>query len=401
MTYSFLFVDQITENDLLSLVGTTSEGQNIDFKKDAYTKQNDKWRTDLCTDISAFANVDGGVIVCGMRENNGLAEDLCGLGEAIDPDRECRRLQQAADNGIEPQIPGLRFEAVKLSDNEKAWAIVIRVPRSFAAPHRIEQSKLFKIRRGNGNDDMSVDELRRSFNLAGMLVENVRAFRKERIQVLADNRQEDIPVILESGVTIVLHVVPLSFSNPGTLIDLSPFNNRDNRQPPTWIYKHEFYYGHFNLDGFVRPRRGNAKPDEDQPGYIQVYRNGVVECVEIYHKQEKKGLQLYLIEDIVLQYFEKACVIQDKSNIEPPLVIMLGLLNAKDYALISGDMFEFADHAPIPLKSNRILLPEILVDTYHTDYKTILKPLFDTLWNIAGRERSSSYDENGQWKRKA
>ena len=64
-------IQNITENDLGSLIGTESEGEAVDFKEFAYpppldnqlpTDQKEKerlkneWKVSLCTDLSAFAN---------------------------------------------------------------------------------------------------------------------------------------------------------------------------------------------------------------------------------------------------------------------------------------------------------------------------------------------------------
>lgn len=398
MPPALLFKDKIEESDLLSLIGTTSEGEYFDFKKDAYIKQNDKWRLDLCTDVSAFANANGGLIICGMTAKNGVADDICGLGANTDLDAERLRLRQVVDNGISPQIPGLRFQDVILSDPNKAVALVIQIPRSFTAPHRIEHSKQFKIRRSNGNDDMSVDELRRAFTSSSMLIENVRGFRRERINALAENKQEEIPIVLSSGPTVVLHFIPLAFSNSGSYVDLSVFHLRG--QQPSWVSKYYLTYGRFNLDGFVRPN-GYANPNTALAGYVQIYRTGVIECVDVIRTQQESGktVRLLAIEDIILKYTDMAWAIQQNLEIETPIILLVSLIGMKDYILDVDDPFAFEDYPEVPLRSNRILLPDILINDYRVDQKSILKPVFDIVWNAAGLEQSTSYNLDGNWIR--
>jgi len=81
---------------------------------------------------------------------------------------------------------------------------------------------------------------------------------------------------------------------------------------------------------------------------------------------------------------------------------MLSLLGTKNCVFISGRdiSFERSDHPPMPLNNNRILIPDALIEEYISDHKTVMKPIFDILWNTAGWERSMSYDENGNWVRR-
>jgi hypothetical protein len=44
-----------------------------------------------------------------------------------------------------------------------------------------------------------------------------------------------------------------------------------------------------------------------------------------------------------------------------------------------------------------LLLPDVLIETYTPDMPTLLRPLFDAVWNAAGWERSINYDEKGKW----
>lgn len=130
-------LQDIDEDDLLSLIGT-EESRTIDFKKTAYQPPplganvtpeiRDKWRRDLCTDVSAFANANGGWIICGIEDKDGVATKLCGLG-AINPDDEILRLEQCIHSGVEPKIPGLRIRKVDLPKTGTGAAIVIYVPQ--------------------------------------------------------------------------------------------------------------------------------------------------------------------------------------------------------------------------------------------------------------------------------
>jgi hypothetical protein len=50
-----------------------------------------------------------------------------------------------------------------------------------------------------------------------------------------------------------------------------------------------------------------------------------------------------------------------------------------------------------PIDKDVLLLPESLIETYDTEPKEILKPMFDLIWNTCGFNGSFNFDENGNW----
>jgi hypothetical protein len=159
--------------------------------------------------------VSGGWIICGMEEKGGIATNLCGLGTATNVEREILRLQQCADSSIEPRVPGLTIRAIDLNDPVKGMAIVLRIPRSYAAPHRVKETSKFHIRRSVGKNEMNVAELRAAFNLSETFESRIRNFRQRRIDALAEfEHHEEIPVFVHPGLRLVLHVVPITFTQP-------------------------------------------------------------------------------------------------------------------------------------------------------------------------------------------
>lgn len=402
-------VDAIEEQDLLSLIGT-DENKTIDFKKSAYQPPADKtlppeirekWKRDLWIDVCSFANANGGWIICGLNDKNGIADDLCGLG-TINPDAEVRRLSQCINSGIEPKIPGMRVRDIELSDTAKGYAIVICVPRSFAAPHRVKESGRFHIRRSKENDEMDLGELRTAFNLADTYIDRIRQFRKDRTTVISVESHEDVPVILTDGVRLVLHVVPLSLSNDTTAVDLSAFKMM---YPAKWVGQNRLIdysnYGRFNLEGFVLPYPDSNNQGKHR-GYVQIFRNGAMEFVEVFSDNTKPIVDLYSVESYVLQQLQHAWIILENLGVEMPLVVMMSVLGVKGKSLVVQRL-GFYDPPPnghFPVSKENLLIPATVAESYEQDLKVMAKPIFDILWNVGGWQRSLSYDETGIWKRK-
>lgn len=415
MLFAGKTLQQISEADLTNLIGVTRENESVDFKEFAYPQPpedqlpadqrereriKNEWKVDLCSDLSALANASGGWIICGMKEQGGLATELCGLGTQINAEREIARLGQAANSGIEPPITGVAFQAINLQDETKSKVILIHVPRSFRAPHRVKATRKFHVRRSGRNDEMNLDELRASFNLSESLVERIKTFRLDRTHALEDNDEGELPLLLGEGVKLVLHVVPLSFSAPTSSVDLSPFQSNTSA---AWV-ANDGYYGnrYFNFDGvLIRDSHlRNGLPTE----YTQIFRNGAIEYVEAFHQEivdESSVVHLGWVERDSLTHLERGLRTQQNLGIDMPVVVMLSLLGIQSFRLMAYGRDEFTRRPFLsePLKRDKLLFPDVLVNSYSEDIRTIIKPVFDVAFQAGGWARSSSYDENGNWIR--
>ena len=59
----------ITEEDINQLISTkTEESIHLDFKQAEALSKNDKKKSEIAKDISAFANSDGGIVIYGLKE---------------------------------------------------------------------------------------------------------------------------------------------------------------------------------------------------------------------------------------------------------------------------------------------------------------------------------------------
>src|SRR6266446_1515806 len=84
------------------------------------------------------------------------------------------------DSNIEPPVPGLRFCPVEIQSAE--FALVLRIPRSWARPHALLGDSLqFLVRDGNRRRPFTLRELREAFGLSASIAERMKQFRAERI----------------------------------------------------------------------------------------------------------------------------------------------------------------------------------------------------------------------------
>jgi hypothetical protein len=51
-----------------------------------------------------------------------------------------------------------------------------------------------------------------------------------------------------------------------------------------------------------------------------------------------------------------------------------------------------------PIGLDVLPLPEVLVENYGADVPTVLRPMFDALWQACGLEQSLNYNAQGNWE---
>jgi predicted HTH transcriptional regulator len=151
-------LEQIAEANLRALIDAkTAEARQIEYKREIYGT-NDEARREFLADVSSFANAHGGDLLIGVAASKGIPTSLSPL--TGDVDGEKLRLDNMARTGLEPRIPNLYIVAVPISAG--GAVLVIRVPRSYRAPHRVtfRGANRFWARSSGGRYEPNADELR-------------------------------------------------------------------------------------------------------------------------------------------------------------------------------------------------------------------------------------------------
>jgi len=50
-----------------------------------------------------------------------------------------------------------------------------------------------------------------------------------------------------------------------------------------------------------------------------------------------------------------------------------------------------------PIDRDEVVLPEVTADSLDKEVPTIMKPIFDAVWNACGLPHSYNYTKNGIW----
>ena len=390
-------IDEIEEGDLLELIHhKDSESKIIDYKKEL-PKDNQEGKKEFLYDVSSFANTSGGHLIYGMDEEKGIPIKIEPI-DLDDPDKKILELDNRIRDGIEPRIPKVEIGEVQIG---KGSVLVVRIERSYSAPHRVTLggSGKFYGRNSRGKYPLNVHDLRSAFILSETIGERVRNFRKERIEMI---RGRNTPVPLTDGVRLVLHLLPLdAFALAHTTSIQDAIKNRELLEPMGMGGTNAIY----NFDGYLLHQPGQNKSNEHvdlsegsfylSRAYTQYFRNGCIESVKVLDVIEDNIINGGDVEGWIRESLPRYLDLAKTVGTKAPILIMVSLLNVRGckIAPIMGSgtpiLLETSlSPPPQGIVQENLLLPEILLEDYDDNIATHLYSIFNIIWNAGGWSKS-------------
>lgn len=359
------------------------ETLTLEFKRDL-PGTGDKEKGELCKDVSAMANADGGDIVYGIAEDNGAADALVPI-TAEGADSAKRRLGQVLA-GVEPRINGLQLQEVAIAAG--GYALVIRVPASFDGPHRF--GSRFVARTGTHIMDLTYDQLRSAFGRRASIETSVKAFIAERREMI---NQGQTRADLRGEPATMVHLVPLSsFTGRGGL-------NLQQMESDFLTLRFSDWGGagfSRNLDGVL------VAPGGDRcVTYVQAFRNGAFECVRyaraINVPDGKKWIWAGGVTAYIREAFQKLIAAAKNQGATGPAVFAVSLHRVGGFTWMVSDAYNM-QHAAVADRPE-LHLPDVLLENVEDvpDCDVVLRPLLDVLWQCFDVERCREYNASGKW----
>jgi hypothetical protein len=378
-------LDTLTGDHLEELARNgVRESRGLEFKQ-ALAVSNDEQKREFLADVTALANSGGGDLIYGVEEDDGAAVSVRPL-ESFDPDAGCLRLEETIRNGVQPRILGIKIHPVEL-EQAGDFALVIRVPNSLHRPHMVSfrgTSRFFS-RNSSGKYQMDVHELRASFLASHGIAEQIRDFRKIRLNLVAAG---EFPIELKPSPRMVLHVLPLASFDPSFEFDYIAARKVGEIRPMRTMG----YSPSVNFDGSIVVSNGLQG---GAGGYAQLFRNGAIEFVDTNTLTQPGIIPAVLFEQEFVRALTNATDFLRKCSMEPPFAVGVSLLLVHNRVILRGS--QFADHGAVN-KLENLIVPEMLMESYEIDAPSFLRPSFDRIWNAFGMERSFNYDDSGIWK---
>lgn len=318
---------QWTEEDLRTLLNNDDfrEGQFLDYKRTfdfleaADRNQKAKAKNEFRNDVCSFVNADGGDLIVGISENNGLASGFNPI-HIDNIDRFELELRNAL-LPIQPAVPPVDFAFIPA---ENGYVVVIHMEKGMLKPYITVEDQIafrFFVRRGNGKEPMSYSEISNNFLHAASLAAEIKRFRAERIsELLADN----------PGMFGVIQVIPATFTNPADFIPM--YDMCKARKVLMPIQLNNFIRGRMlpNVDGVWFPSEDGKRDFQ----ILRLFNNGSVELKENFYTQTYKDKK-YLMSDEFIQSIgevvEGATEIYKALNRNPSVYICISIIGCKGY----------------------------------------------------------------------
>lgn len=377
-------ISTVTEADIQRLVESrVPEGTYIEFKR-ALPQTDAAGRHEFLADVSAFANSSGGDLVYGIDED-GEGRATAIVVQAGNPDDEARRFQDVLMNGVEPRIPGLQVHPIRLG---AGFVLVVRVPQSWAGPHRVKSNQHFFVRENGRKRQLDVPEIRGLFLRSDQQAQRVRDFRTERLgKILAGEG----PHRLVPGALLVGHFVPTQSALGAVQVDPIPYM-RDRSLPVLGV---TIPGARVNADGALVVRNPNA---QGTYGYSQLFRNGYFETAQVleYREAGRARLGSLAYEEQFIALLSHLRNEYQHLGVGLEMACMLSIIGADNVELgIDRFWYNLDDHQGY-FDRRVLVLPDVLLPA-ELPPDQALRPVFDLVWQSAGLERSANYSPAGEW----
>ena len=381
-------LSDVTLEDVQALIDNKAhESKTIEYKS-ILPGNTDKDKIRYLAAVSSLSNSNGGDLIYGITETKGAPTSIIGV-QIDDIDKEILRLENIMRNGIEPRISS--YEIKKLEVTENNYIVIIRLQRSWNQPHRVtlnDHSK-FYARHSAGKFPLDVEELRSAFNTSKTIIKEIKEFIEERLAAYHSN---DLPIPMRDGARILLQIIPLYSLSSSKNIDINELLQQCVQINPI---DSSGSMSRINFNGIQK-----ATTDENNKayGYLQVYRNGIIETATTYEPRgEDKYLPSSAIEKAIRESVESYLSLLENLDMNLPLVTYISFLGIKGYRLAVRDRFpSFRNQTEY--YEDILQLPEILIEDFNQNIDSMLKPTFDLIWNTWGLEKCEHYDENGKWQ---
>jgi hypothetical protein len=313
-----------------------------------------------------------------------LPTDLSTATEAQIADGEARRLQDYLMHKIEPRIPGVQVQPIAVAGG---FAIVVRVPQSWAGPHRVGTNQHFFIREGRRKRQLNVPEVRGLFLRSEQQAQRVRDFRTERLgKIMAG----ESPCLLAPGPLLVVHFVPTQAALGLVQVDPVPYVR--TRELPLLSMK--LGGARLNADGALVTRSyGNEKAARF---YSQFFRNGFFETVRVLMQGDRAALGSIAYEQHLINLVANLWAEYSHLGVGLEMACMMSITDANKVTLgLDGFRYMLADHQG-RFDRKTLILPDVLLQADMAP-EQVLRPMFDLVWQSAGLERSFNYNSVGEW----
>jgi Putative DNA-binding domain len=380
----------ITEADLRAVLESEmEEHKHLDYKAELYTN-NDAGQKDFLTDVCAFANAEGGILLIGVPEvrdpGNGQptgAPDLSKL-EGIDtsnPESLLISYDSRVVSGIEERL-SLETQPIKLGNGK--YVLAIRVPNSLNKPHcvRRDDKRYFPSRRDRHIYYMDVQEIKE--------VVMRTASRQEQAEQLLLEALKEVQVQTDRPY-LILGTIPIFGKE--FLVDLRDQAILGAMRGFDVIGGPSFENCDFSFNGLER-RTGKYH------AVAQLRRNGLVrhsQQIPTMNTTDISGFFPTAVDGVLRRFIQRVAELYNVAGLSGPFLLgMMITANAQWSGLYPDQVVPQATVVRGNIQPGPHAFP-VMTSYDFGDIDPIMRPLCDQVHQTFGEEGSPSFDSNGKW----
>jgi len=369
----------ISLRDLNDLVGNVRESKTLEYKREMRAGI-DKEKIKFLATVSAFANTAGGDLLIGVEAIDGIATAIPGI-EDLNVDGEVLRLSNLLSTSIEPRLPSVEIHPIDCDGGHHV--LLIRVRRSWIAPHRVTLDNKFYGRNSGGKYPLDVSELRTAFTLSDTITDRMERFRVDRLIKVAAG---ETPLPLSSRPAMMIHVMPFSAFADRQNIDVVSLTKNGYVMPLPPGRQNHGNNSMVNLAGLVT---FTNQPKQPAHAYAQAFRNGAVEGVEVLSLDEASEPYIAsgVFESNIVATVQNYLHFLASIEFPPPAFVFLSFGGIRGCHLRHKGDGIGPYYSAGPLSEDTILLPAVMVGSEGTDIAGALHPIFNIIWNAFGLMR--------------
>ncbi|MDR1115242.1 MAG: ATP-binding protein [Tannerella sp.] len=382
------------------ITNSVAENKTLEYKQElkiATVPPSDGEKKEFLADVSAFANTEGGDIIYGISEKDSIPKDIIGI-EIIKTDELLRKIDNLIRDGLQPRITH-QIKILPISGNK--YILLLHIEKSWNRPHRVilGGSTAFYARNSKGKYLLDTFELRDMFNLSNTLITKINSFKNERIFSILDG---NAPVPISQKGNVILHFIPFDSLNPMQETDIKKLKEKSVNLGLLYLGGWNTKY---NLNGCLL--YSPASRDETiSYDYTQIFRNGSIEAVDglLFSAQEvssyfpEKNFPIYTFEETVLHYFTKVIDYFKSINIQPPVYFSISLINVLGYSIPENNTLYSSVWGKSVIDTDVVKLPESIINDFDIKPESVLRPMYDIIYNACGQEKSNNFDDQGNFK---
>lgn len=370
-------IGAIDEALLATLVeNQVSERRDLEFKRDLPGQEPENIR-EFLADVTSLANSNGGDLIFGIEEVDGVASGLPGVAIG-NVDDEILRLEQIIRTNVDPRLIGVRTHFVPFAVGN--GALIIRVPRGLQPPHRVtyRNSGKFYSRTSRGKYELDVHELRHAFVEASQLPARFRQLHAEGIERA---RGVDMPFAIMAEPTAVVSTIPLSLFREEREIPITDDHALVPIEPNA-------YSSIEMIEGVMLHTPINAETGRVR-SFAITYRNGRTDVAWTIGgtRQNNQGQDIKLV---FAPSFEKGLIEATRATqtrlqqfgVEGPWVVQVSVYGVRDHFMVLGDGYPTK-----PAFKDEALIGELRLDRIEV---APLLPLAQKFWLLFGLHRPAN-----------